>query len=140
MAYNHGLAEKIFKKEWEKKEAYYRANGMSEAQIAEMYVFEREVFNSDRTFYEGTVPLFDNEESKTLETTDLYIEATVRDWPDLLGDMKKYDQIMALPEEWRIAYGLHRIGGYTQKQISSFLLIDQSTAGRWIGKIAEIVE
>ena len=140
MAYNHGLAEKIFKEEWEKKKAYYRANGMSESQIADMYALERDIFNSDRTFYEGTVPLFDNEESQTLETNDLYIEVVVRDWPDLLGDMEKYDMIMAMPEEMRIAYGLHRLGGYTQKQISSFLLIDQSTAGRWIGKIAEIVE
>ena len=140
MAYIHGLAEKIFKEEWEKTKAYYRANGMTEEQIESMLEFERSVFNSDRTFYEGSVELFDNEESETLETKDLYITDMVRDWPELIDDIEMYEQIIAIPEIKRIAYGLHRIGGYTQKQISSFLLIDQSAVSRWIGKIAEIVK
>ncbi len=140
MAYIHGLAEKIFKEEWEKTKAYYRANGMTEEQIESMLEFERSVFNSDRTFYEGSVELFDNEESETLETKDLYITDIVRDWPELIDDIEMYEQIMAIPKIKRIAYGLHRIGGYTQKQISSFLLIDQSAVSRWIGKIAEIVK
>ena len=57
---NMSLAEKIFKEEWEKTKAYYRANGMTEEQIESMHEFERSVFNSDRTFYEGSVELFVN--------------------------------------------------------------------------------
>ena len=139
MAYIHGLAEKIFKEEWEKTKAYYRANGMTEEQIESMHEFERSVFNSDRTFYEGSVELFDNEESETLETKDLYITDMVRDWPELIDDIEMYEQIMAIPEIKRIAYGLHRIGGYTQKRISSFLPLTQRTISTWISEITEIL-
>lgn len=140
MTYNHGKAEKIFKEKWEKTKSYYRANGMTEAQIESMLEFERDVFNSDRTFYEGSVELFDNEESKTLETKDIYINDMMHDWPEMIGDMEIYEQIMAMPEIKRTAYGLYRIGGYTQKQISSLLTIPQQTLSRWIIKIAEILK
>ena len=52
MWYNHAKAEAVFKQEWTQKEHICRENGMTDAQIQELYDLEREIFNSDRRFYE----------------------------------------------------------------------------------------
>ena len=66
MSYNHGLEEKKFKEQWQKTAEEYRKAGMTEKQIAEIYEFDREVFNSNRRYREKTVGLFDNSNSRTL--------------------------------------------------------------------------
>lgn len=53
MAYNHGLEEKKFQKEWKKLKAEYVENGMSKEQIDAIYEFDRDVFNSDRRYLEN---------------------------------------------------------------------------------------
>lgn len=52
MWYNHAKAEAVFKQEWTQKEHICRESGMTDAQIQELYDLEREIFNSDRRFYE----------------------------------------------------------------------------------------
>lgn len=50
--YNHGLAEKQFKKEWNRQREEYRKAGMTEEMILQMYEYEREMFNSERRYLE----------------------------------------------------------------------------------------
>lgn len=54
MAWNNGLERKKFEAEQAKLAAEYRAAGMSEEQIQQMYEFDLSVFNSNRRFAEHT--------------------------------------------------------------------------------------
>lgn len=139
MSYNHGWEEKKFKEKWQKTAEEYRNSGMTEEQIAAIYEFDREVFNSDRRFRERTVGLFDNSNSRTLMIYDDYLADNRYGWIDEIEDMEVYSQIMSLPEIWREAFTMYIYDGYTQKEISSILLRDQSNISRAIDKIAEIL-
>ena len=127
MSYNHGLEEKKFKEQWQKTAEEYRKAGMTEKQIAEIYEFDREVFNSNRRYREKTVGLFDNSNNNRYG------------WIDEIEDMEVYSQIMSLPEIWREAFTMYIFDGYTQNEISSILLRNQSNISRVIDKIAEIL-
>lgn len=139
MSYNHGLEEKKFKEQWKKTAEEYRNSGMTEEQIAAIYKFDREVFNSDRRYREKTVGLFDNENSNTLMVYADYLADNRYGWIDEIEDMEVYSQIMSLPEIWREAFTMYIYDGYTQKEISSILLRDQSNISRAIDRIAEIL-
>ena len=80
MSYNHGLEEKKFKEKWQKTAEEYRKAGMTEKQIAEIYEFDREVFNSDRRYSERTVGLFNNSNSRTLMIYDDYLAHNRYGW------------------------------------------------------------
>ena len=103
MSYNHGLEENKFKEQWQKNAEEYRKAGMTEKQIAEIYEFDREVFNSNRRYSEKTVGLFDNSGSRTLTIYDDYSANNRYGWIDEIEDMEVYSQIMSLPEIWREA-------------------------------------
>lgn len=139
MSYNHGFEEKKFKEQWQKTAEEYREAGMTEEQIAAIYEFDREVFNSDRRYSERTVGLFNNSNSRTLTVYDDYSADNRYGWIDEIEDMEVYSQIMSLPEIWREAFTMYIFDGYTQKEISSILLRDQSNVSRAIDKIAEIL-
>lgn len=139
MSYNHGLEEKKFKEQWQKTAEEYRKAGMTEKQIAEIYEFNREVFNSNRRYREKTVGLFDNSNSRTLTVYDDYSTNNRYGWIDEIEDMEVYSQIMSLPEIWREAFTMYIFDGYTQNEISSILLRNQSNISRVIDKIAEIL-
>ena len=51
MAWNNGLERKKFDEEQKRLAAEYRAAGMTEDQIEQMYQFDLEAFNSKRRFY-----------------------------------------------------------------------------------------
>lgn len=51
MAYNYAREEKRFKMMWRKLRKEYKAAGMSDEAIEEMYRFDWDVFNRDRAFY-----------------------------------------------------------------------------------------
>lgn len=139
MSYNHGLEERKFKERWQKTAEEYRKSGMTEEQISVIYEFDREVFNSDRRYREKTVGLFDNENSRTLMVYDDYLADNRYGWIDEIENMEVYSQIMSLPEIWREAFTMYIFDGYSQKEISSILLRDQSNISRAIDKIAEIL-
>lgn len=139
MSYNHGLEENKFKEQWQKNAEEYRKAGMTEKQIAEIYEFDREVFNSNRRYSEKTVGLFDNSGSRTLTIYDDYSANNRYGWIDEIEDMEVYSQIMSLPEIWREAFTMYIFDGYTQKDISSKILKPRRTIASWIGKIAEIL-
>lgn len=139
MSYNHGLEEKIFEEQWKKTAEEYRKSGMTEEQIAAIYEFDREVFNSDRRYRERTINLFDNPSVKKLKVYDGYSANNRYGWIDKIEDSEKYEKVMSLPEIWREAFTMYIFDGYTQKEISSKLLKPQQTISYWIVKIAEIL-
>ena len=138
MVYNHGLEEKRFEEEWLKNVESFRKAGMTEEQIAEMYKFDREVFNSDRRYKERTVSLYDNPDVKKIKVYDDYSRDNRYRWIKKITDTEKYEKIMSLPKIWREAFTMY-ISGYTQTEISSKLMKPQQTISYWIVKIAEIL-
>ena len=138
MGYNHSLEEKRFEEEWMKNAESFRKVGMTEAQISEMYKFDREVFNSDRRYRERTVSLYDNPDVKKIKVYDDYSRDNRYGWIEKITDSEKYEKIMSLPKIWREAFTMY-ISGYTQTEISSKLMKPQQTISYWIVKIAEIL-
>lgn len=65
MGFNYSLEKKKFDKEWARKSAWYRAEGMSEDAIQAMYGFDWNAFNAERAFLNHTQErpdeFFDNE-------------------------------------------------------------------------------
>lgn len=139
MSYNHGLEERIFEKQWKKTAEEYRKSGMTEEQIAAIYEFDRQVFNSDRRYRERTIDLYNNPILKKMKVYDDYSENNRYSWIDNIEDPEKYKKIMSLPKIWRDAFTMYLYDGYTQKEISSKLLRPQQSISRWIVKIAEIL-
>ena len=54
MAFNKGYELKKFEARWEKLRIEYAAAGMTEYAIQKMYDYDRQQFNSERTFVERT--------------------------------------------------------------------------------------
>ena len=54
MSFNKGLELKKFEAHWEKLRVEYAAAGMTEDAIQKMYDYDRQQFNSERTFIERT--------------------------------------------------------------------------------------
>lgn len=139
MSYNHGMEEKKFNEYWNEISEEYRKAGMTKEQIISMLEFEREIFNSDRRYRENTVELFDSDTNQNLQIYDDYSTTKRYGWIDEIDDMETYEKIMALPEIWVEAFTMYIFDGYSQRQISSILLRNQSNISRAIDKIAEIL-
>ena len=60
MAWNNGLERKKFDEEQKRLAAEYRAAGMTEYQIEQMYQFDLKAFNNKRRFYEHNQQIPDN--------------------------------------------------------------------------------
>ena len=54
MGFNYGLEKKKFDAEWEKLRREYRAAGMDEAAIQEMYEYDWQGFNAERAYRNHT--------------------------------------------------------------------------------------
>ena len=88
MSYNNALEKKKFQKEWQKIRVEYEAAGMDEDSIQKMYDYDRQQFNSKRTFVERTqeftAPAYEGSEEEAsplmlryqevITTTDTYHE------------------------------------------------------------------
>ena len=57
MAYIYAYERKKFEEEWAKKEEWYRAEGMEEDAIRELYLLDLAEFNSTRRYYRHNVSL-----------------------------------------------------------------------------------
>lgn len=140
MKYNHGLAERKYKEEWQKKEKHYRELGMTDEQIEAFRKFDEREFKSDRAYYEKKVTL-----SETEEYNDEFIDEPDSDyleehWTEYIIDSEKYQQLMNVPEDMRKAFYLSKVMGMSHQDISSLLLIPRRTISWWIVKIAEILK
>ena len=57
MSFNKGYELKKFEAHWEKLRIEYAAAGMTKEAIQKMYDYDRQQFNSERTFIERNSPL-----------------------------------------------------------------------------------
>ena len=141
MGYNHAKAQREFYEEWRKKLRLYKVAGMSMEQILAIYKYDKTVFRSDRRFYEHCEQLYSEENNPILAkgTVDDFDSYHMNNWTKALPD-KLRTQLEKIPAERLKAFYLSRVCGYTQTEISSILLKDQSTICRWIVQITEIVD
>lgn len=139
MRYNHRKAEMIFERKWsEEKESFIEA-GMTDEQIAAIYEYERDVFNSERRYYENTVSVDNDDMLDRLRGIEIPLYEGRYFWLDRVSP-SAYKQLMKFPSEYIEAFTMYIYDGYTQKQISSILLKNQSSISRWIDKITEILK
>lgn len=57
MGLNYGLEKRKFTEEWKKLYREYKAAGMSEEDIQDIYAFDLNVFRKNRTEFQRTQPL-----------------------------------------------------------------------------------
>lgn len=139
MIYNHAKAEAKFRKEWEKKVRFYKKNGMTQEQIDSIYQFEREVFNSNRRFYEYCVGLQTEGYNPNLSVESIFERYDADTWTDAL-DEELQKQLKKFKPVQLKAFYLYRVDGYTQDEISEILTTPQCSISRWISEIAKIIE
>lgn len=104
-----------------------------------LYEFERNVFNSNRVYYERVVELYHAEESDAVLSGDVDYESLEETWTEYITDPDKYTEIMKLPQMIRKVYFMNRIAGYSQQEIAEQLNVSRQTIGYWIGKITKIL-
>ena len=103
MSFNKGYELKKFEAHWEKLRIEYAVAGMTEEAIQKMYDYDRQQFNSKRTFVERTqeftAPAYEGSEEEAsplmlryqevITTTDTYHETKV----NLYGSVKSRTSI-----------------------------------------------
>ena len=139
MIYNHAKAEAKFRKEWEKKVRFYKKNGMTQEQIDSIYQFEREVFNSNRRFYEHCVGLQTEGYNPNLSVESIFERYDADTWTDAL-DEELQKQLKKFKPVQLKAFYLYKVDGYTQDEISEILTTPQRSISRWISEIAKIIK
>ena len=100
MAYIYAYERKKFEEEWAKKEEWYRAEGMDEDAIREMYVFDLAEFNSNRRYYRHNVSLTADlsELANLLVDYSDFILSGRYDWIEELDEPELVQIIRRLPE------------------------------------------
>ena len=150
MAWNNGLERKRFESEQVKLATEYRAAGMSEEQIQQMYVFDLSAFNSTRRFAEHTQqfpesPFEDGDDGQSPlyerfpEVLTVSIELPADDsryaWIDELEDEQLTKELKALPVEDIELITLYAFEDHTQEEISKLFGISQRAVSKRIEKL-----
>ena len=140
MSYNHALAEKKFRKEWEENETLYRQAGMTDEQIAAIKEFDEKAFRTDRAYYEKTILTAEPENYETPHSDSHSDEYMEENWTEFIDDSEVYKRLMEVPANMRRAFYMNRVLGMSQQIISSKLSISQQSISYWIVRIAEILK
>ena len=153
MAYNSAREEKRFKMMWRKLRKEYKAAGMSDEAIEEMYRFDWSVFNRDRAFYRRRhIPHQTNNyysdaddpdclEEPEVAITDESSPAHSRYWwieeienPLILGFLK------TLSKRDIDIITLCVFEGYEQKDVAKYVGLSPSTLSYRLNKIKKILK
>lgn len=73
MGFNYGLKKRKFTEEWKKLYREYKAAGMSEEDIQDIYAFDLNVFRKNRTEFQRTQPLSESSCDDGIEQGELLI-------------------------------------------------------------------
>ena len=117
MGFNYGLEKRKFTEEWKKLYSEYKAAGMSEEDIQDIYAFDLNVFRKNRTEFQRTQPLSESscddgteqgesmsallkKFSSALSACDKYsFQSDPRfAWVDEMENDELYRKIISLPE------------------------------------------
>ena len=136
MSFNKGYELKKFEAHWEKLRIEYAAAGMTEDAIQKMYDYDRQQFNSERTFIERTqeftAPAYESSEEEAsplmlryqeaITTTDTYHETKSKfAWIGEIENERLLAALESLSELDLKILTLYVYAGYTESEIASAL-------------------
>ena len=136
MSFNKGYELKKFEAHWEKLRIEYAAAGMTKEAIQKMYDYDRQQFNSERTFIERTqeftAPAYESSEEEAsplmlryqaaITVTDTYHETKSRfGWIGEIENERLLSALEKLSEDDLKLLTLCTYEGYTVTEISKVL-------------------
>ena len=136
MSFNKGYELKKFEAHWEKLRIEYAAAGMTEDAIQKMYDYDRQQFNSERTFVERTqeftAPAYESSEEEAsplmlryqeaITTTDTYHETKSKfAWIGEIENERLLAALESLSELDLKILTLYVYAGYTESEIAMTL-------------------
>ena len=155
MSFNKGYELKKFEAHWEKLRIEYAAAGMTEEAIQKMYDYDRQQFNSERTFIERTqeftAPAYESSEEEAsplmlryqdaITVTDTYHETKSRfAWIGEIENERLLSALENLSEDDLILLTFYAYEGYTVTEISKVLGVSQPTISIKIKRITNFLK
>ena len=155
MSFNKGYELKKFEAHWEKLRIEYAAAGMTEEVIQKMYDYDRQQFNSERTFVERTqeftAPAYEGSEEEAsplmlryqevTTTTDTYHETKSKfAWIGEIENERLLSALENLSEDDLKLLTLYTYEGYTVTEISKVLGVSQPTISIKIKRITNFLK
>ena len=155
MAFNKGYELKKFEAHWEKLRIEYAAAGMTEDTIQKMYDYDRQQFNSERTFIERTqeftAPAYESSEEEAsplmlryqeaVTTTDTYHETKSKfAWIGEIENERLLSALENLSEDDLKLLTFYAYEGYTVTEISKVLGVSQPTVSIKIKRITNFLK
>ena len=155
MAFNKGYELKKFEAHWEKLRIEYAAAGMAEDAIQKMYDYDRQQFNSERTFVERTqeftAPAYEGSEEEAsplmlryqevTTTTDTYHETKSKfAWIGEIENERLLSALENLSEDDLKLLTFYAYEGYTVTEISKVLGVSQPTISIKIKRITNFLK
>lgn len=133
MGYNKAKAEKKWKEWKNKEENILRKLGMNEDKIDELYNYDKELFNSERSFLRRTI--IDSDFIEYLSTSK--IELPIDNMDDLLNqiDREELYQAMRKINEQTLKIIYLKIVGYSVKEIAQMMGISDYTVRYRLRKV-----
>ena len=151
MSFNKGYELKKFEAHWEKLCIEYATAGMTEDAIQKMYDYDRQQFNSERTFIERTqeftAPAYESSEEEAsplmlryqeaITTTDTYHETKSKfAWIGEIENERLLSALENLSEDDLKLLTLYVYEGYNESEISKAFNVSQPSIHKRIMKIA----
>ena len=151
MSFNKGYELKKFEAHWEKLRIEYAVAGMTEDAIQKMYDYDRQQFNSERTFIERTqeftAPAYESSEEEAsplmlryqeaITTTDTYHETKSKfAWIGEIENERLLAALESLSELDLKILTLYVYAGYTESEIASTLESKRITIHKRIERMA----
>ena len=155
MSFNKGCELKKFEAHWEKLRIEYAAAGMTEDAIQKMYDYDRQQFNSERTFIERTqeftAPAYESSEEEAsplmlryqeaITTTDTYHETKSKfAWIGEIENERLLSALENLSEDDLKLLTFYAYEGYTVTEISKVLGVSQPTISIKIKRITKFLK
>lgn len=155
MSFNKSYELKKFEAHWEKLRIEYAAAGMTEDTIQKMYDYDRQQFNSERTFIERTqeftAPAYESSEEEAsplmlryqeaVTTTDTYHETKSKfAWIGEIENERLLSALENLSEDDLKLLTFYAYEGYTVTEISKVLGVSQPTISIKIKRITNFLK
>ena len=155
MSFNKGYELKKFEAHWEKLHIEYEDAGMTEDAIQKMYDYDRQQFNSERTFIERTqeftAPAYESSEEEAsplmlryqeaITTTDTYHETKSKfAWIGEIENERLLSALENLSEDDLKLLTFYAYEGYTVTEISKVLGVSQPTISIKIKRITNFLK
>ena len=155
MSFNKGYELKKFEAHWEKLRIEYATAGMTEEAIQKMYDYDRQQFNSERTFIERTqeftAPAYESSEEEAsplmlryqdaITVTDTYHETKSRfAWIGEIQNERLLSALENLSEDDLKLLTFYAYEGYTVTEISKVLGVSQPTISIKIKRITNFLK